>query len=130
MKPAIGTVSAYIVGCSRSYCCSAVRCGRLSLPGSPSRDHAVRSIRKEFTIPAQPSKAVVRIVGLGHFELRVNGQRAGDAVIRQPWSQYNKTIYFEELDITALLHKGTNVLGVMLGNSFWVNPPAPAGQIP
>jgi hypothetical protein len=82
-------------------------------------------MRKEFTIPAWPSKAVIRIVGLGHFELRVNGQRVGDAVIRQPWSQYNKTIYFEELDITALLRKGTNVLGVMLGNSFWVNPPAP-----
>ena len=57
-------------------------------------------------------------------------KRAGDAVIRQPWSQYNKTIYFEELDITPLLHKGSNVLGVMLGNSFWVNPPAPPEQIP
>ena len=82
-------------------------------------------IRKEFTIPAQPKKAIVRIVGLGHFELRVNGQRIDDAVIRQPWSQYDKTIYFDELDITRLLRKGTNVVGVMLGNSFWVNPPSP-----
>jgi len=82
-------------------------------------------VRKEFTIPAQPTKAVVRIVGLGHFELRVNGRLVGGAVIRQPWSQYDKTIYFEELDITSLLRKGTNVLGVMLGNSFWVNHPAP-----
>jgi alpha-L-rhamnosidase len=82
-------------------------------------------VRKEFTISARPSKAVVRIVGLGHFELRVNGRRAGDAVIRQAWSQYDKTIYFDEIDIAPLLHTGKNVLGVMLGNSFWVNPPAP-----
>ena len=46
-------------------------------------------------------------------------------MIRQPWSQYDKTIYFDEIDITSLLHTGNNVLGVMLGNSFWVNPPSP-----
>ncbi|MCE5268277.1 MAG: glycoside hydrolase family 78 protein [Planctomycetaceae bacterium] len=85
-------------------------------------------IRKQFTIDAEPTKAVVRIVGLGHFQLRVNGRKVGDAAIRQPWSQYNKTIYYEELDVTSLLHKGTNAVGVMLGNSFWVNPPAPKGR--
>ena len=85
-------------------------------------------LRKEFTLPAVPSKAVVRIVGLGHFELRVNGHRVGGAVIRQPWSQYDKTIYFDEIDVTPLLRKGTNVLGVMLGNSFWVVPSGLPGR--
>ena len=80
--------------------------------------------RKEFMLPASPSKAIVRMVGLGHFQLQVNGHRTGDAAIRQPWSQYDKTIYFEEIDVTPLLRKGTNVLGV-LGNSFWFNPPSP-----
>lgn len=82
-------------------------------------------LRKEFNLPAKPTKATVRIVGLGHFELRVNGRRAGDAVIRQPWSQYDKTIYFDEIDVTPLLQQGPNALGVMLGNSFWFNPPSP-----
>jgi hypothetical protein len=82
-------------------------------------------VRREFTLAARPTKAIVRIVGLGHFELRVNGKRAGDAVIRQPWSQYDKTIYFDEIDIAPLLRKGNNVIGVMLGNSFWYNPPSP-----
>jgi len=85
-------------------------------------------VRKEFAVPASPSKAVVRIVGLGHFQLRINGQRAGEAVIHQPWSQYDKTIYFEEIDITGLLHKGPNAVGVMLGNSFWHSPAAPQGR--
>jgi hypothetical protein len=85
-------------------------------------------LRKEFSLSASPRKAVLKIVGLGHFELRVNGQKAGDAVIRQPWSQYDKTIYYEEIDIAPLLKKGTNVLGVMLGNSFWFNPPSPGGR--
>lgn len=85
-------------------------------------------LRKEFTLSTAPSKAVVRIVGLGHFELRVNGKPAGDSLINQPWSQYDKTIYFQEFDIAPLLVKGDNVLGVMLGNSFWFNPPSPAGR--
>lgn len=84
--------------------------------------------RKEFTLPDAPRKATLKIVGLGHFHLRVNGRPAGDAVLHQPWSQYDKTIYFEELDIALLLRKGPNALGVLLGNSFWFNPPAPAGR--
>lgn len=85
-------------------------------------------VRKEFELPAGPRKAVARIVGLGHFHLYVNGRRAGDAAIHQPWSQYDKTIYFEEIDVTSLLNAGANAVGVMLGNSFWVNPPAPPGR--
>ncbi len=92
----------------------------LTVPGE-----ACPLIRKEFKLSAAPQKAVVRIVGLGHFVLRVNGKRAGDAVIHQPWSQYDKTIYAEEIDVKPLLRAGDNAIGVMLGNSFWVNPPAP-----
>lgn len=82
-------------------------------------------LRKEFSLSGVPTKAVARIVGLGHFHLRVNGEEAGNAVIHQPWSQYDKTIYREEIDITPLLRKGDNAIGVMLGNSFWHNPPSP-----
>lgn len=92
-----------------------------SQPGCPL-------FRREFSLPDRPQKAIIRIVGLGHFQLRVNGEQAGDAAIHQPWSQYDKTIYFEEFDIKPLLRKGNNALGVMLGNSFWFNPPAPAGR--
>jgi alpha-L-rhamnosidase len=84
--------------------------------------------RKELTLPSAPKKATVKIVGLGHFELHINGQRAGDAAIHQPWSQYDHTIYFEEIDVTPLLCSGANAIGVLLGNSFWFSPNAPAGR--
>lgn len=84
--------------------------------------------RKEFTLSAAPKQATIQIVGLGHFELRVNGRRAGDAAIHQPWSQYDRTIYCEEIDIAPWLRSGPNALGVMLGNSFWYSPPAPADR--
>ncbi|MEN6449392.1 MAG: family 78 glycoside hydrolase catalytic domain [Thermoguttaceae bacterium] len=85
-------------------------------------------LRKEFHLSAQPTSGTLRIVGLGHYDLRINGRRAGDAVIRQAWSQYDKTIYYDEIDVTSMLRPGDNAIGVTLGNSFWYNPPAPKGR--
>ncbi len=76
-------------------------------------------LRSTFTVHGPIKTATVRIVGLGHFELFLNGKRVGTSLINQPWSQYNKTIYWQEFDISKLLKSGENVWGVMLGNSFW-----------
>jgi alpha-L-rhamnosidase len=84
--------------------------------------------RKEFSVDTQPRKATLRIVGLGDYDARVNGRRLADTGINQPWSQYGKTIYFRDFDITALVQPGANCVGVMLGGSFWHNPNPPAGR--
>ncbi len=85
-------------------------------------------IRKEFTLAAAPGKATLRIVGLGHYILQVNGRPVDDAMFGQAWSQYDKTIYFREVDIAPLLRQGPNCIGVMLGGSFWNNPVSPKGR--
>jgi alpha-L-rhamnosidase len=66
----------------------------------------------------------VRVIGLGHYRLTLNGLQVGESLIDQPWSQYNKTLYWQEFDILPLLHKGENTWGVLLGNSFWSVGPA------
>ncbi|HTY37007.1 MAG TPA: family 78 glycoside hydrolase catalytic domain [Bacteroidota bacterium] len=76
-------------------------------------------LRSTFTVAGPVKSGTVRIVGLGHYELYLNGRHVGNSLINQPWSQYNKTIYWQEFDISKLLKAGTNVWGVMLGNSFW-----------
>jgi alpha-L-rhamnosidase len=76
-------------------------------------------LRSTFTVNGPVKTAIVRIVGLGHYELFLNGKRVGTSLINQPWSQYNKTIYWQEFDISKMLRNGENVWGVMLGNSFW-----------
>jgi alpha-L-rhamnosidase len=81
-------------------------------------------LRSSFTVEGRNAKGTVRVVGLGHYELFLNGQRVGNSVINQPWSQYNRTIYLQEFDISALLRPGENVFGMMLGNSFWHVGPA------
>lgn len=76
-------------------------------------------LRGAFTLADQPTKATVRVIGLGHYELRLNGQVVGDTVANQAWSQYDKTLFWQEFDITGLLRPGANAWGVRLGNSFW-----------
>ncbi|MCG3121844.1 MAG: hypothetical protein GIKADHBN_00215 [Phycisphaerales bacterium] len=76
-------------------------------------------LRREFTLDQAPTSAKIRIVGLGHYELRCNGKVVGDTVINQAWSQYDKTLYQQEFDLTPHLRPGPNVLAVVLGNSFW-----------
>lgn len=86
-------------------------------------------LRSTFTLEDAPASAKVRLVGLGHYVLRLNGHVVGDTVINQAWSQYDKTLYWQEFDITDLLRPGENVWGVELGNSFWqVAPPNDPGR--
>ena len=94
----------------------------------PARAAALPLFRKEFLLSAKPAAATLRIVGLGDYDARINGTRLADTGINQPWSQYEKTIYYHDFDITPLVRSGANCIGVMLGNSFWHNPDPPAGR--
>ena len=94
----------------------------------PAGGGALPLFRKEFSIGAKPARATLRIAGLGDYDARVNGARLAETGINQPWSQYEKTIYYRDFDIAPLLRAGANCVGVMLGNSFWHNPNPPAGR--
>jgi hypothetical protein len=76
-------------------------------------------LRRSFTLAEAPTAASVRVIGLGHYELRCNGRVVGDSVINQAWSQYDKTLYWQTFDLAPYLKAGENVLAVTLGNSFW-----------
>ena len=84
--------------------------------------------RKEFVLDRKPQNATLRIVGLGDYDVRVNGRRLAATGMNQPWSQYEKTIYYRDFDLAPLIGAGTNCVSVMLFNSFWHNPNAPAGR--
>ncbi len=75
--------------------------------------------RREFTIEKPVRRAVAYVCGLGFHELRVNGRRAGDAVFEPAWTNYKKTCVYSAYDVTSLVYKGANAVGVMLGNGMY-----------
>ncbi len=78
--------------------------------------------RKTFSINKSIKKATVYIAGLGHFDLHINGKKCGDHFMDAGWTDYNQQALYVSFDITGHLQKGTNAIGVMLGNGFYFMP--------
>jgi len=77
--------------------------------------------RKPFSLPRGVKRARLYITGLGYYEASINGRRVGDHVLDPGWTDYRKRIFYGTYDVTALLHKGANMIGVEVGNG-WFNP--------
>lgn len=73
-------------------------------------------------------RATARVIGLGHYDLSINGKRQGDSILNQPWSQYDKTIYWQEFEVTDALRQGNNLVEIQLGNSFYRVAQPPSGR--
>ncbi|HOI44420.1 MAG TPA: family 78 glycoside hydrolase catalytic domain, partial [Candidatus Aminicenantes bacterium] len=75
--------------------------------------------RKEFEVSGEVRKAIVFVSGLGHYELRVNGKKAGDGFLAPGWTDYRKTCLYNILDVTSLVREGRNAVGLIVGNGFF-----------
>jgi hypothetical protein len=81
-------------------------------------------LRKDFNLKGKVLKATVSIVGLGFYELILNGNKVGDASFAPLWSDYDKSIFYNTYDVTSLLKPQTSDLQsqtilVLLGNGFY-----------
>ena len=76
-------------------------------------------LRREFTAAKRIKEATAYVCGLGFYELSLNGRKVGDSEFAPLWSDYDKSIYYNVYDVTSLLKKGENAVGVLLGNGFY-----------
>lgn len=79
----------------------------------------VPMFRKDFVVEKEIDKAIINISGLGHYELFVNGSKAGDRFLSPGWTNFRKRILYNTLDITDHLNNGKNTLGMLVGNGFY-----------
>ena len=100
------------------------------LLGHPGPDdtqaHAVY-LRRDFALKEKASLAMIFISGLGHYELRLNGEKVGSSVLDPGWTDFKKKSLYASYDITALV-RDKNAVGVILGNgrhikSYGYEPP-------
>ena len=76
-------------------------------------------LRKEFDLDDNPIRALAYISGLGYYELRLNGQKVGNNVLDPGWTSYDKRVLYSTYDVKNLLHKGSNAVGVMMGEGWY-----------
>lgn len=77
---------------------------------------SARYFRKEFSTEKTVASATAYIMGMGLYELYVDGQKIGDQVLAPVPTDYTKNIKYNTLDITAQLKQGKHAIGVVLGN--------------
>lgn len=77
---------------------------------------SARYFRKEFSTDKTVSSATAYIMGMGLYELYIDGKKIGDQVLAPAPTDYTKNIKYNTLDITEQLKKGKHAIGVVLGN--------------
>lgn len=77
---------------------------------------SARYFRKEFQTPKKVQYATASIIGLGLYELYINGKKVGEDVLSPTATDYTKNVKYNTLDVTRYLRDGTNTVGAILGN--------------
>lgn len=77
---------------------------------------SARYLRKELDLKKQVKKAKVYIMGMGLYELYINGNKIGDQVLAPVPTDYTKNVKYNVFDVTSQLKEGKNMLGTILGN--------------
>lgn len=76
-------------------------------------------IRKSFHIQKEVENITLNICALGYGVCYINGKPVTRDLLTTLISAYDKTVYYNEYDITNLVFTGENVIGVMLGNGWY-----------
>jgi PelA/Pel-15E family pectate lyase len=76
-------------------------------------------LRREFAVKPGLKRAIAHVCGLGHYEMFLNGAKAGDDLLAPGWTKYDKTCLYDTRDLTPLLREGDNAVALALGNGMY-----------
>ncbi|MGB3800390.1 MAG: family 78 glycoside hydrolase catalytic domain [Lewinella sp.] len=78
-----------------------------------------RYVRKSFRTTKPIKRAVAYTTALGLYELRLNGEKVGEQSFLPGWTDYDKRLYYQTLDVTDRLRKGENVIGAEIADGWY-----------
>jgi alpha-L-rhamnosidase len=87
--------------------------------GADSDSKAAPLFRRYFSIDRTVTSATLSLCGLGYHEIWINGERVGDHVLDPAQTDYEKRVLYVVHDVTDLIQRGPNALGVILGNGWY-----------
>ncbi|MEU2669279.1 family 78 glycoside hydrolase catalytic domain [Streptomyces sp. NPDC007164] len=75
-------------------------------------------LRRSFTASAG-TRARLYVSARGLYEVRLNGERVGDAELAPGWTDYHHRVQYQTYDVTASLRDGENVLAATVADGWW-----------
>lgn len=76
--------------------------------------------RRRFSLKEKPVKARVYATCHGIYELSINGKRPDDRLFAPEHTVYEKYLCYQTYDVTGLLKKGENALGMYVGDGWYL----------
>ena len=86
---------------------------------SPAEESGAPMLRKAFSISKNLASARLYTTARGIYEYEINGKRLGDDWFNPGSTDYRFRFLYNTYDITPLLKKGMNAIGVQLGAGWW-----------
>jgi hypothetical protein len=83
------------------------------------RTRSLPIFRHGFSLPSGFNKALVRVSGLGQYELRINERSVNDGNLAPGWTDYRKKVFYNTFDVSDLLRAGDNAIAILLGNGMY-----------
>jgi alpha-L-rhamnosidase len=75
--------------------------------------------RRTFVLRAPIARARMYVTSHGLYEARINGQRVGNDELTPGWTSYHKRLQYQVYDVTDLLARGDNAVGVTVGSGWY-----------
>ncbi len=85
----------------------------------PKKSEPSPYMRKKFDLSKEISQARLYISSHGLYQAEINGQRVGDQVFTPGWTSYDTRLQYQTYDVTSLLNKGQNAIGIILGDGWY-----------
>lgn len=86
--------------------------------GGPMMEKHTFWFRKEFELHGRIRKAVAFVASPCYYVLTVNGEKIGDAVLNNAWTDSEKTCLYATYLVTKNLIQAQNAIGVTVGNGW------------
>ncbi len=76
-------------------------------------------LRKDFCCSKEVRSARMYVTAHGVYEAYINGKKADDRLLAPEYTSYYSHLLFQTYDVTKLLRRGKNAVGVILEDGWW-----------
>ena len=84
-------------------------------------DDLAAMFRRTFRVTKPVAEATVYVTAHGIYEASVNGHRVSDDLLTPGWTAYKKRLQYQAYDITPLVVRGDNAIGVTVAKGWWLS---------
>jgi alpha-L-rhamnosidase len=77
------------------------------------------ALRREVRVGEGLVRARAYVAGLGYYEFFCNGAKVSAATLAPSFTEFDKRVEYEIVDLTAALQAGDNCVGFLLADGWW-----------